>query len=1065
MFDLTTIIICILTYAFLLFLLARWVEAQRPGVASWTQGALVYGLAQAVLCSTHTYYGHVGSVPRTGMYPLIFPVASSLALLFGWNLLSKLVSIKERFNITSIADFLSARYGKSQLLGALATIALSIGLLPIIAIQFRAMVQTTGLITRKLDPFSMLNIQGVGTVTEILMVGLMILFTLAFGLRTVTPGERNPGLMAIIALQSLVKLFAFLAAGIFITYGLFGGFEDIFSKFTLENFPTPKYPAEEPEAALSWYGQMIFNCLSPYFLPRQFHVAVIQNQKQSHIKTAVWLLPLYLITMGLFVVPIGFGGMLLGKSLQLSDYFPLILPIDLGPSWLALLVYMGGISAAMSMIIVESTAIAIMFSNHIFLPLADTFPMLRIVRRYVRGSRWFAATLLIISGFLFHQANFRMEGAGLVPIGTRTAMGLIQFVPAIFGGLYWKRANRAGALLGLTSGMIFWIYNLFSMGAPAPWPAPDSSAIAAIVGLVINILIFIMSSLIYHPSFEEERVAAQMVDILRRPPDGIHPVEKPASIERKTKQQSVNRLFEQYYESVEANRMTQMCFDIAGISKNAKMTLLQLGELEAQVESALASSIGTASAHGAVKRSNIVTEAEAGALTAEYQQLVADMKVPRPKLYDQIISLQEHEKLLSGQAHAFQFLANAAKTLASTLDLQPTIRNIAEIPLYQIAQRSFVCVLPVNTPEIVKPFYQFDLGDADSAKQELIRQRLRKQPPDLATLPHVSKAMREMQSEITFKDSNESWNSYLFSDIKIRASITVPLIFGNKLMGTLSLLSTESRFTQPLFDIALIEQFAQLCATVLENAFLYQAAQEAIQAREDFMEAASHELKTPLTPLKGQLQLFTHLLKTGQISSLPHERLIRLLQIADSQLNRFVNLVNQLLDVSAITSGQFELYPEKFDVGELFEKLINDYYELIKQSECKINLAKKASTTVYWDKHRIEHVILNLLSNALKFAPNTEISITVTGNSENVEFSVHDRGAGIAKEDQNRIFQRFERLPSARNKGGFGLGLYISNQIVLAHGGTMRVQSTPGSGSTFTVKIPKEIGQQLKKSA
>ncbi|HTY20661.1 MAG TPA: SpoIIE family protein phosphatase, partial [Geobacteraceae bacterium] len=372
--------------------------------------------------------------------------------------------ISKENNITSIADFISSRYGKSQWLGVIITFIAILGIMPYIALQLKAISNTFAILTGFKGIH--LRFQEVVPIASshpgFLAALFLTIFSIIFGARRLVSSERHEGLVAAIAVESIVKLTAFMAVGIYVTYYLFNGFEDIFSRMAsahpllFEQLSTPGGPGTV--SYMSWFSMFFLSMTAIMTLPRQFHILVIENSSEEHIKDAMWRFPAYMFLINLFVVPIAFAGILLTGSSSGADYFVLTLPLSGGHQWLALIAYLGGFSAAAGMVMVESIAVSTMILNHLVMPIIvrmkprGWFPILLI------NLKRFGIFLVIFLGYLY----FRVVGETymLANMGLISFAAAAQFGPALLGGLYWRRGNKAGAITGLILGFFIWFYTL-----------------------------------------------------------------------------------------------------------------------------------------------------------------------------------------------------------------------------------------------------------------------------------------------------------------------------------------------------------------------------------------------------------------------------------------------------------------------------------------------------------------------------------------------------------------------------------------------------------------------------
>ena len=457
-----------LAYLLALFAVAWWADRRAAGGRSVIGNAWVYALSMGVYCSAWTYFGSVGRAASGGVWFLPIYLGPTLAMVLAWVVLRKMVRIARRYRITSIADFIASRYGKSRALAALVTLLALVGVVPYVALQLKAVATgyalLTGATVGATAGTAAAAAGGAGTSLVALIVALALaVFTIAFGTRQLDNSERHEGLVAAIAAESIVKLLAFLAVGAFVTFGLFNGPGELFARALAVpeiNRLLHADPAR-PFAFDQWLALLVLAGLSVLLLPRQFQVMVVENVDESHIRRAAWAFPAYLLLINLFVLPIALGGLLFfGPGQANAETFVLSLPLAAGMPWLALAAFVGGLSAATGMVIVEAIAVSTMVCNDLVLPL--------LLRRKSAQSRDLTGTLLFIRRavivvlMLLGWLYFRVAGEAyaLVSIGLISFAAVAQFAPALFGGMYWKGGTGNGALAGLAAGALLWAYTL-----------------------------------------------------------------------------------------------------------------------------------------------------------------------------------------------------------------------------------------------------------------------------------------------------------------------------------------------------------------------------------------------------------------------------------------------------------------------------------------------------------------------------------------------------------------------------------------------------------------------------
>ncbi len=453
-----------LLYIALLFLVAYYADKRERMGKSITSNAFVYSLSIAVYATSWTFYGSVGKAATTGIDFILIYLGPSLTAFSWWFLLRKIVRVTKENNTTSLADFISSRYGKSQWLGALVTLISIMGIMPYIGLQLKAVSSSFSIITshpdfhlRFMDTFSLPSPHP-GFFSALILGA----FSVTFGARHLISSERHEGMVAAIAVESVVKLVAFLIVGIFVTYFLFDGIIDIFGRMQAKNPEQLNHLitlGDEQETSYSAIFTMLYLSMGAImFLPRQFQIMAIENSSEKHITKAMWLFPTYMFLINVFVMPIALGGILISGSNVNADYFLLTIPLQTGHQWLTLIAYLGGFSAAAGMVMVESVTISTMLLNHVIMPI--------IIRLEPRS--WFPVLLINIKRlgiflvvFLGYFYQSIVGGTYmLVTMGLMSFAAAAQFAPAVLGGLYWRRGNKVGAITGMLLGFIIWFYTL-----------------------------------------------------------------------------------------------------------------------------------------------------------------------------------------------------------------------------------------------------------------------------------------------------------------------------------------------------------------------------------------------------------------------------------------------------------------------------------------------------------------------------------------------------------------------------------------------------------------------------
>ncbi len=536
--TLNVLVLVCLSYVALLFVVAFAADrAARRGRGKWLRSPIIYTLSLSIYCTAWTFYGAVGFAARSGLEFVTIYLGPTLVMIGWWWLLRKMVRVGRSQRITSIADLISSRYGKSNSLAVFVTILAVVGTTPYIALQL----QSVTLSFVAFAETSPTPVQEISHQAKSFWLALgLALFTILFGTRNLDANERHHGVVMAIALEAVVKLFALLAVGVFVVWGLAGGVSETLARIDASEI------ADWDVSGSRWIGLTALSAAAFLCLPRMFQVMVVENENEDHLRTAAWAFPAYLMLMSLFVVPIAAVGLDLLPEGTNPDLFVLSLPLAEGREGLAILSFLGGFSSATSMVIVAAIALSTMVSNHIVMPIwlnmtGGSAMVSGDVRQVALLARRLSIAGIVLLGYLY----FRMSGGGtaLAKMGLVSFAGVAQFLPALLGGLFWRGATRTGAMAGLLIGSLVWFYSLFlpSFGAAAilsaevmtnglfgqGWLRPqalfgtegmDPLVHAVMWSMLLNTSGFIIVSLMSFPKPLERLQGAQFVNVYDHSP-------------------------------------------------------------------------------------------------------------------------------------------------------------------------------------------------------------------------------------------------------------------------------------------------------------------------------------------------------------------------------------------------------------------------------------------------------------------------------------------------------------------------------------------------------------------
>lgn len=831
-------------YLGLLFAIAYYADQRADAGRSVIASPYIYSLSLGVYATAWTFYGSVGRAAADGVGFLPIYIGPTLMIALWWVVMRKIIRISKRNRITSLADFIASRYGKSALVGGLVTVIAVVGILPYISLQLKAVSNSFTIVLQYPQIVMPADIGATPVLQDTALAVALILaaFTIAFGTRHLDAAEHHEGMVAAIAFESLVKLLAFLAVGAFITFGIYDGFTDVFDRAAvvpkLRQMLTPLDGVAGSYA--SWMWLTILSMLAIMFLPRQFQVAVIENVDEKHLNKAIWLFPLYMIAINIFVLPIAFGGVLHFPAGNVdADTFVLTLPMAEKQELLVLLVFIGGLSAATGMVIVETIALSTMVCNDLLMPILLRLPWLKLTQRkdltgLLLGIRRGAIVMVLLLGYLY----FRLAGEAyaLVSIGLVSFAAVAQFAPAILGGIFWKGATRRGALCGLLAGFGVWSYTLllpaiarsgwlpigllehgpFGIGLLNPQQLfgltrLDHITHAMIWSMIANVGAYVIGSLSGTQSVEEHRQASLFVDAFKQGGEGGE-----ARFWRGTASvPELYRLLARFVGSASAESALNDYAQARGL-RYPDNPLKADAELVHYIEMQLAGAIGSASAR--VMVASVVKEE---ALTIDEVREILD-EATQVVVYSH--RLEQKSRELEA-ATAELRVANQRLTELDRLkdDFISTVTHELRTPLTSI--RAFSEIL-LDDPDVELAQRKKFLGIITKETERL--SRLINQVLDLAKIE--SGAAEWQESSIDMKalvGDTVAGMSQVFKERNIQVEVDLPARvpavtadFDRIVQVLLNLLSNATKFCDPgngRVRIGLIEQDAFLRVAVCDN--------------------------------------------------------------------------------------------------------------------------------------------------------------------------------------------------------------------------------------------------------
>ncbi len=1002
-----------------LFALA-WKRDRKAARPAFRQSATVYALALGVYCTSWTYFGAVGTAAASGWDYLPIYLGPAMVFLVLPGLVRRIGDIARRESISSLSDFLAARYGKSRSLAAAATLAAVAGAIPYIALQLKSVGMSFQALARgdtagDLPPAD----------TTVLVTALTLaVFAILFGARHSDATRQNAGLMRVLAIEAIVKLGALIAVC-------------ALSLALLEAVPAADIAAHASQFTSSeglsgrFVTITLLSMAAIICLPRQFHVAIIERRSEDDIARARWLFPLYMLATSLVVIPITLAGLSLLPASTSPDLFVLSLPLSRGDGLLALVVFLGGFSAATGMVIVAAVAVSTMVTHDLVVPgVMRTGGLARLGG--AEGKRLvLIRRAVIVAVLLLAYAYYRAAGSeALAQIGLLSFAAAVQFAPVLIGAVYWKGGHRNGALAGLVLGMAAWAYTLalpalfggHAVAAAVPsWLAPqalfglslgDPLTHGVAWSLSLNTLVFIVLSLRARERLRDRIQAAVFAspapDRFAVPtphaaeaagitPDGLH-----ALAARFLDPRAVDHAFREFEDDTGLTAFG---------NGPADWRLIQ------RTERVLASALGAASAR-------VVMSSAVGGMD---------------------VALGDVLTLLDHQTQAERFDRHM---------LQSMLENVSQgISVVDSEQR----LVAWNSRYVELFSYPRDLVRVGTPVARLIEHNIRSGwiPGGEPAVEAERRIAHMRRGAVHRYERRNPDGRYL--------RITGSPMPGGGYVTTFTDITDDKRREQALVEAnETLEARVSARTAELEDALrrLERARREAEGANASktrFLAAASHDLLQPLNAAR----LFLGAIDPDAPAPATLERVAR----ADRAIQSADNLLKGLLDISRLDHGDLAARPVVLPLGPLLEDLLDEAAPMAARAGLALRLAP-TSLSVSADPDFLQSILRNFISNAQRYTRTGAILIGARRRGDQVRIEVWDTGPGISEDRQALIFEEFQRLAEADNQGvrGAGLGLAVARRMAGLMGAEIGVRSRVGRGSAFHVSVPRAVRRERAKA-
>ena len=1010
------VVIIAIAYVTLLFAIASLGDRWSRTVGLSRLRPYIYALSLAIYCTSWTFFGSVGLATERGLEFLAIYIGPVLVFVFGYPLLSRIVRLAKAEKITSIADFLGARYGKSFTVASIATLIATVGAVPYIALQLKAISGSVSLMIEhytgappSFDPF----LSDISLVVALLLA----LFAVLFGTRHADATEHQDGLILAVAVESVVKLAAFLAIGLLVAFILFDGPGDLIGKLS-ENQAVGAAMGYRTSLG-TWLVMTVISGFAIVMLPRQFYVMIVENRGGGELRRATWIFPLYLIAINLFVLPIAFVGLTNVGTATSSDLYVLSLPLLTGHDTLAMIAFIGGLSAATAMVIVETVALSIMISNDLIIPLfvrrllkteaSETGDWSALILNIRRG----AIFIILFVAFLYYRES--TGNARLASIGLMSFAAIAQFAPAFIGGLVWRRANARGAAMGMTAGLAVWCYTLLfpslaspgltiltegPLGIEALRPHALFGTVAeplnhgVLWSLSVNLLFYVLGSL-SRASVPLERIQAAIFV-----PRDTSPM---PSLRRFRTAITVNDLKDTIakYLGVERTERSFQNFEAAGGApldgnEQASMAVVRFSE------QLLATAVGSSSAR--LILSLLFQRQDKSSRDAF--RLLDDATEALQHNRDLLqIALDQMEQGITVFDQDFRLTCwnRQYRTLFSLPDEMGRVGVSLDEVLRLLATRGEIA--PDATVSILNRFTSFGSPWQLELKRSGRIIELRSNPmPDGGIVATYADITARVAADLALKRANES----LEQRVRLR---TVELTRVN-------------------------EELAQA----------QMVAEEANLGKTRFLAGAGHDILQPLNA--ARLYCASLIERAGKGATGEAARNI------ESSLESVETILGAVLDISRLDAGAMKPVETVFRLDGLLRQIATDFQPMAREKRLELAIVP-SSLTVETDRNLLRRLIQNLVSNAIKYTRTGRVLVGVRRRGELAEIQVFDTGIGIPIDKLNSVFGEFTRLDEgAREAQGLGLGLSIVDRIARVLRLEIQIDSGRGKGTRFSVILP-----------
>jgi PAS domain S-box-containing protein len=979
----------IVVYLTFLFLVAYFSEKYGKYLDSYGLKSIIYVLAASVYCTAWTFYGSIGLAANRGLEFLTIYLGPALIAILWPVILKKIIRISKEQNITSISDFISSRYGKSHALGTLVTVFILFGVIPYIALQLRAISLSLNVIIGEGSTFKLFD----PTFFAVIVLGI---FAIIFGVKNLDFTKEQKGLLTLIAVESLVKLLAFLIVGFYITFGIFDGFGEIFRSV----YENPEYRRlltlnNEFTPYSRWFSLLFISMMAVMFLPRQFHVMVVQNRDERHIEQLKWMFPLYLLFINIFVLPIALSGLLLNLPASQGDDFILLIPKSHKNNLALMIAFLGGFSAATAMVMVSSLAVSKMITNDIVIPIILKIQKLGNIYKANLYSTRISILVVILLGYLY--ANVLGKGHLLVDIGLLSFTAVTQCAPSILLGVFWDKGNKKGAFTGLSLGFIIWFYTLiipdlvekgfissgiineglFGISLLKPTEllglrGLDNITHTIFWSISFNVGAYVLVSILTKRDEEEIIQSDSFVKVFQQ--GGVETL-----LQRKAilSIEEIKKLIHKYIGHEEADALLKELFPGDKL-ENPDFSIHELLEMRIRVEKLLSAYLGVAAARFIVEDKFTISKVEAEKIVESFQRMQTSLRVTEEEM-------RKQERLFASVVRSVDDGIIITDMFGRVITINAAGERLTGYLREEITGKRYLKLIDKNTPKETRKRILKETQLGSNWKGEVVvRQK-----------------------------SGDTFSAYLsITPILNERGDTIGIV------GILRDITDQIEMQKKLIQREKLASLGEMAAGV------------------------AHEIRNPLGGIKMAAGLIRRDLSDKSFTS-------DMLDSILSGIKDIENIINDLLDFTRET----KLEKEDYDIARMIRGIVNSFHHEIHKKGIEVVYDRfEEDINLNVDGIKIRQVFTNVLKNAIEAISHKEgrILINLYNHDSYACIEFIDNGIGISKENLEKMYHPF----FTTKPDGIGLGMAIVKKIVDLHKGDIDIESESGKGTKIKIILP-----------